>query len=224
MTKRLKLASVIFAVVILASCSKSSSNIEYEKNDYLGAFPSVYIEKSKALQELKEVYIEKMSSDLDEKKALKIYSEWERKEKEMNENFLKDATTAFEEIFNNEIPFEIQYNHPDFLVKVARVSEALPETGALHVNLIIEAKRDVKPNYYANLTYVIANLDGTATKGQINPFVKTQIFSPTSFYQKFDSLNTIKAGEICCAEGSDLMIYCGSYDFTQFFKILFVER
>jgi hypothetical protein len=229
MTKKNLLRNMIAMAVclagtaVLSGCGASGGKdkAEYEHNEYLGKFPSIFKEKPRLLKELKEEMTGKMQSAGSEAKVTELKKQWQEREKAIEQEAKDLALAEWEYLRAMEVPFRMDYEDPDFKIISTMVEEADSETGALTINVLVEAKRDLQPSMNAALKYIITdNAGGGLFSGTINPFVNIQIITRGNFR---NVPAQIKAGEYCCQNGSKLMLYCRSYDFTKFAGIVFVK-
>ncbi|MDR1543427.1 MAG: hypothetical protein LBS50_03250 [Prevotellaceae bacterium] len=197
-----------FAVSLtFSSCGGGSG--KYVDNKMLGKFPSIFMEYYRLESELSE---NGRNGKISQKKWA---SETERLEKQRTD----DASAEFKRIEGREVPFRFDYEDADYKIVSAKIEQAHETTGALGISLVIEAKRDFSPSTNFQLRYTILNdEDKGIFGGNINPFIKIQ-----GIYSNRAPQHVV-AGEILCQEGSNLMLYCGSYDFTKFKEIVFTQR
>jgi len=214
-SKQTQIMKKIFAILFIASlcvaCGGGSGSMKLTNNKYLGKFPSVYVEWAKAQKQLMEDMRSKTGGNIE-----KIG----QKEADLATNAIATATKELEKIQDKLVPFEFNYEDPDFEVVSAKIETADVKTGALAIALTITAKHEIKASIDKKIKFLIINNENQAIySGTINPFVSNQVILRNPFTEE----TIIAQGEVCCWQGSMLMLYCGSYDFTGFSKILFVQ-
>lgn len=219
MKKTLLVLSVLAACALVACGGGGSA--KYVNNKVLGKFPSVYMELHKQMEADKADWQEDMQKAKKESDLMKIRDKYVAIEEKRKTDAEEMATKEFEKIKGSEVPFTMEYDDPNFEIRSATIAEATPSTGALEINLKVVAKQDVHLSMMGGLYYlVMGEQENTYLfKGTINPFVGIQIISNRTF----PTTPLISAGQLCNEEGSKLMLYCNSYDFTTFTKIIFVD-
>lgn len=216
------LLTALAALYLLTGCGGGGS-AKYTENKALGKLPSIYM----VWHELDEKNEENMRKELEKAKTegdfIKINEKYIAFEEKRKQETIDAASKEIEKLRGKDVPYSINYDDPDFEIVSATIEEIEPSTGALSINLKIKAKRDLDANINSVLHYVIlSNEDsnGVSTmlfKGTINPFFNIQIITGSRFPG-----GSFRAGELCNEDGSKLMLYCNSYDFTNFKQIFFV--
>lgn len=220
MKKQILLFASISILFMGACGGNADRKSNYVENEVLGIFPSIYMELNKELKQQMTDMQNDMQSATAEKKLTELRDKYVALEDETKQNAQNLAEAELEKIADRMVPFTVMYEHPDFELRTARVDWGYPETGALSINLVIGAKRNLVPSMNASMNYVIKNTKGELIfSGKINPFVSIQTVTSS----QFAGLQNVAAGDVCCWEGSRLMLYCASYDFTEFAEIIFVE-
>ncbi|MCD7902015.1 MAG: hypothetical protein LUH22_19820 [Bacteroides sp.] len=210
---------ILFLIVgICMSCGSGSGN-KYVENEALGIFPSIFVELHKELQRQKEEYAgNSVSNEMD---LMELNRKWSEAEEKAKKDALTAATQEIGRLAEKTVPFECDYEDPDFEVRSAMIEDGDTTTGALTISLVIGAKHAMEASTKANLHYLIIDKAGNAIgAGTINPFVSTQIITNRTFPHR----QKIAEGNVCCWQGSKLMLYCGSYDYTNFSHILFTDK
>jgi hypothetical protein len=152
---------------------------------------------------------------------MELQKQWEEGEKAIEQRTRELALAEWENLRDWEVPCRFDYDDPDFKILSAVIEQADNETGAMTVNLLIEARRDLQTSMNTALKYnVVDNAGNVLFSGSINPFVNIQIITYATFRNVPAQIN---ADEYCCTKGSRLMLYCASYDFTKFAEIVFVK-
>ncbi|MDR2684090.1 MAG: hypothetical protein LBB53_01755 [Prevotellaceae bacterium] len=206
---RSRVAIVAFLAVGLTFSGCGNGNGKYVDNKTLGKFPSIFMEYYRQKGELTE-----------KGRSGKIsHEKWVSEETRLETQRNNDAAAELKRIEGREVPFRFDYEDADYKIVSAKIETADEKTGALGISLMVEAKRDFEPSPNFHLQYIVFNdEDKGIFDGSINPFIKIQFVNFNRAPQH------VTAGEILCAEGSNLMLYCGSYDFTKFKEIVFVKQ
>lgn len=216
--KQISFTFFLFVLLTLQSCG---GGYNYVDNEHLGKFPSVFVERSRALNELKEEFHEKAASVKSNEALQKMHQQITVKEEKINTDASNMAAKELERMKGKPVPFEFDYDETDFEVESLTIEDGHTDTGALTIKAIVKAKHPIKASTNNNLYFITMGKDGKyINKFYINPFVSIQVYTNRTFPHG----TVIEAGERCNEKGSHLMLYCNSYDYTGFSHIIFVNE
>ena len=214
MKRNIILSIFITCMVVFSNCGGGSDN--YKNNDVLGKFPSAYVVYNAEIKELTDNMREKGGRMKSPSDFEKLRSEWEKKENAVEERRDKVATEAFEKINGSGVPFKILSEDENFSIESVTITDAAINTGALTLSVKVKAKQDLTANTNGDIYYFIINdKDEIFNSGSLDPYARNQI--------RRAERPELRAGELCNIDGSNLMLYCNSYDYTDFKKIWFVN-
>ncbi len=207
-----------FALLFAGCGGGKGSKMKFSENEVLGKFPSVYMTLDEEDDRLEEEVRIKTASSNNADKNIKIFEEAIAR-KEANLKFAHETAAAeLEKIRGREVPFRVIHEDPWFEVVSATIEDAYIPSGAMTINVKVEAKQDIQRSTSKRLYYLVMGKDNLCLfKSTLNPFVQNQITST-------NDRTRVGSGELCYREGSWLMLYCGSYDFTDFVEIYFVNK
>ncbi len=202
---------------IMVSCEGNSLESNLVENKTLGKFPSVFVELIKEQNKMAEDMRAELQAQKDPNELREKYVSLENESKQRAK---KIAETELEKIIERTVPFEVSYDDPNFEIRSAMIDAGDPETGALTIVVVVGAKNNLAASMDSKINYHIVGTNGDVLfAGAINPFVSNQIITSRTFPYDLE----ITAGDVCSDQGSWLMLYCGSYNFTDFEKIVFIK-
>lgn len=212
-----KLIYSTFALLLMAGCGGGGSKSSLVDNKTLGKFPAAFVRLAQEQNQQREDMQADIQARMDPDKLRDKYVALET---ESMQRAQETATAELEKIVERTVPVEIAWEHPDFQIRSAMIDGGDTKTGALTITVVVGAKRDLTASMDAKLNYRIMGTDGSVLfGGSINPFAVNQVITSRNFPHGLQ----VAAGDVCTDQGSWLMLYCGSYDFTTFDKIVFVQ-
>jgi len=187
-----------------------SDNSKNSKNkDVLGKFPAAYVKAANETEALRKEMRSANNPGNREK--------YQKKEDAIENRKEKSATKEFEKIKGKSVPFEIINEDENFTVESVTITDANIKTGALRMSVMIRAKKDLPANARGDVYYLLLNSkDEVYNVGSIDPYATIQVQRARR--------NALREGEFTNENGSNIMLYCASYDHTDFAKIWFVKE
>jgi len=181
----------------------------------LGKFPAAYVIANQEMEALQEEMRGKTVNNPSDYEKVRL--EWERKETAIEKRKEELATKEFEKISGKPVPFKILNEDENFTVESVTITDANIKTGALQFSVMVKAKKDLPARVRGDVYYFLLNdKEEVFYVGSIDPYAKIQV--------QRANRPALQAGEFTNANGSNLMLYCGSADYTDFGEIWFVTE
>lgn len=202
--------TVIFILAAVAMIGCGAGGASYQTNEQLGTIPSIYVEHFAKRQALTE---SGRSGELSQQ-------QWIEQEQELKAELQRAAGEALQQMKGKDVFFSFADGYSDdrFEVESITIDDLINDTGALYFKVKVKALKEMEAGA-DHLKYLLINDQNQAVgQGTLNPFVKQPIVSS----RQIPFGKRIKAGDYCCDQGTALIIYCGSYDFTGFKQIVFI--
>ena len=222
------MAALAFAVLAV-SCGGKEAGDTTGKNDILGVAPAVFVDIANEGERVKEE-TRKMDDYDDIRKRMDEYEEYKAKGYER-------AAEEGKKVIGNDVAFT---GDPDEYLKVKeiKISDyfAGEGTGNFELRVKVEAKKDfvVKKRDYecapgelslddTRLYYVALDADDKfIILGSLAPFSSNGLNMTT--IADYQPGQTVKAGQLCNATGSQVLLSVHVADFSNFAKLHFLSK
>lgn len=214
----LKICFAVIAVGLLfVACGGGSG---FTKNKILGIYPALFLDNARKIERLKQEKRDKMAASHTIEDVNATNSAYENEYNLLMSETSEAAGKAVKQLIGRDVPFEMltaeSTGTPLLDIVSVKITDVSVSTGEITVSVIVRTNYDMEGMPALKILYQFVDDEGESIFGwAINPFDRVNGRRDDTTGIEF------KAGDVISEQGTPLMMYCGSYDFSRFSKIVF---